>query len=377
MRTCAVIIIAVLACAMPAPAAAQPGSCGMFQVENALLDGRSSFFRVDLPSGATVHVAELNAQVNAIGYAAGQGLLYGMTSRGHVITIDHGGRLRDLGVLRDSGPIRVPSGGLAGAVAGTIAGMVWYLRQGGVLYTVDITPVSGSYLGILRAVKLGYGGDVDDFDLNPADGLLYGVSPALLGGGAIAGIDPATGQVRRMPARLPGGLSYGAVAVGPDRALYATNNGLLILRSRLFRIPLDGTGKVTELASRPAVANSDAAGCRTPPAPPGQQPPPPPPPPQQPVPPPGQQPVPPGTTPGPGSTTTTTAPPTTSQPGPGGPGGPGSAPTGQSGAVQRPPQESSTTAGQETAKKRRFALALLLIIIGATMVARATIIRRR
>jgi hypothetical protein len=336
-------------------------ACAALQVEAATLDGPSTLLSVDLPSGVTTTVATLDQRLNAFGYSAAQNVFYGISSSGRVIRVDRAGITSDVG--------QAPHSGLVQAVAGTIHGDYFYVRASGALYVLNINPASSGFLGLVQARVLwpiDLVLSVDDFDYNPADGLLYGVATRLLGHPEVVTIDPQSGHVHPLDNRvqLPDGPGYGAAVFGPDGALYASNNDEAG-QTTLYRVALDGSGAVTRLAARGKARTIDSAGClaalppTVPPVPPGA--------------PPGVPGVPgapvvPTTTsaavvPGTSATTTsvTTTVPTTVRP---------------PSTGKRPParteEEAVALADRSTQTKRRWGLAVLLLVLGAGAVAAQT-----
>lgn len=242
------------------PAAAAPAVCVALQVQGAGA-GLSALVRVDLPGGRVTPVADLGFRVNAIGYAAGQDVVYGLASHGrsgalsgagHVVTIG-----RD-GTVTDRGPLRSPERATAGAVAGNR----WYLRSGSVLSVVDIDPASRTYLTVVSKVSLrspGLAQTVDDFDLGP-DGLLHGVAAQ----GRLVTINPVDGDVREVEtASLGGGRSYGAAVTGPDGMLYVLGEHVRG-QSVWFRISLRTPAAVESVVNLSSPDHTDAAGCLRP-----------------------------------------------------------------------------------------------------------------
>ncbi|GAA2667985.1 hypothetical protein GCM10010428_22160 [Actinosynnema pretiosum subsp. pretiosum] len=245
--------------------------CASIQVE-ALELGPSSVVSIELPTGAVSALGVLDVRVTAIGYSTAQDLVYGVDADGRVLAFDRRGA-------------RVPlrpsqSDLLRGATSGVVVGDRLVVRSGLQLLAVDIDPTSPDYLLVVDETRLATTGlTLNDFDLNPADGLLYGVVVDSRGVGKVVRVDPATGDVRPAPGTgpLPPGMtSYGSVVLGPDGALYATaNRDATGKRSRQFRVALDGTGTVVELGARVAFSTLDASGClvvRNPPRPQPQQP---------------------------------------------------------------------------------------------------------
>jgi hypothetical protein len=366
-----VIVVAALACAM-------------LQVEAASTGGPSTLLSVELPSGAATTITTLDQRLNALGYSAEQDVYYGISPTGRVIRVDRQGGTADVG--------RVPHPGLAHAVAGTIHGDHFYVRAASVVYVMDINPASAHFLGLVRArvlwpIDIFF--SVDDFDYNPADGLLYGVATKMFGHPEVVTIDPDSGHVHPLATAvtMPDGSSYGAAVLGADGALYARNNNEGG-QSTLYRVALDGSGQVTLLSTRPAARTIDAAGCYAAALPPTVVPPvtttpttPPPAttttPPAEPAPPPTTTPraeptTVPEVTPPPTSTTdpivpaavapplpsptTTATTPTTPRPAP------------KPFKVERP-EEVVAVADRSTETKRRWGLTVLLLVVGAGAVA--------
>lgn len=241
-------------------AAAAPAACVALQVQSAGV-GLSALVRVDLPGGRATPVADLGFRVNAIGYAAGQDVTYGLASHGrsgalsgagHVVTISREG------TVTDRGPLRSPGHGV-GATAGAVSGNRWYLRSGSVLSVVDIDPASRTYLTVVSKVSLrspGLAQTVDDFDLGP-DGLLHGVAAQ----GRLVTINPADGDVREVEAaNLGGGRSYGAAVTGPDGMLYVLGEHVRG-QSVWFRVSLRSPGAVESVVTLSSPDHTDAAGC--------------------------------------------------------------------------------------------------------------------
>ncbi|RSD26025.1 DUF6923 family protein [Amycolatopsis eburnea] len=276
------------------PAAQAPDRCTILQAENERAGAPTTLRLLELPGGATKRLTQAGYWINAMGYSAAQGVVYGVadgTRRGrydhgaHAVRIDGQGTVTDLGVIGRAGATRPVWSLVTGATAGAIAGNRWYVRQDSDLYTVDISPATQDYLRVvhrtpLRPVSLAVG--VDDFAYDPADGLLHGVSTTSRGDNSVVTLDPATGKVVPVPGlRFPPGGAYGSVVLGPG-AIYATANrdGQ---RSVTYRLPRDGSGPAVEVATGPVLVSGDAAGCldEAPPPPPttsSPEPPPPPPP---------------------------------------------------------------------------------------------------
>jgi hypothetical protein len=385
--------------------AREPGGCTVLQAENER-DGAPTTLRLlVLPGGVTKRVSQAGYWINAMGYSAAQDVVYGVadgTRSGryhgaHAVRIDAAGVVTDLGVIRRAGARQPAWSPVTGATAGAIDGDRWYVRQGSDLYTVDIDPGGQDYVRVvhrtpLRPVSLAVG--VDDFAFDPADGLLYGVSTTSRGDSSVVTIDPSSGKVAVVPGlRFPEGGAYGSVVLAPG-AIYATANhdGQ---RSATFRLPRDGSGRPTEVASGPPLVSADAAGCFAEPPPPPSSPPPSTPPEQSSPPPstpPSQSPAPPRTEPPP--VTPAPEPPPTPQPppveqpvvvpptpAPAPPPSPVVTPT-PSTSVPPPPPPSTPRArpeekaepvaqdtGERTEEKRRWGLTTLILVLGGAAAA--------
>ncbi|MBP2330899.1 hypothetical protein JOF56_011284 [Kibdelosporangium banguiense] len=345
------------------PSAAADGECDAFEVYTPKHGSSSTVVRLSLPDGGAGEIGQFGNELNAIGYAAGQNLLYGVSTRSQVVTIDRSGEAVVRGKVH----------GIGDATAGAVSGSTLYLRDGPKLMSLDIDPASPTYLQVTRWKWLSWLADVDDFDFGP-DALLYGVTSA----GMVVSIDPVRGKVRVVakPKALPHG-TYGAVLMSPGRILYAINNRSHG-KSRLYRIALNDPQTATEVAAFPAADTTDAAGClpapriEEPPAPPpSPQPPPPPPPP----PPATQRPSPPAA-PRPPAPTTTSVQPVVRQPAPVPPPIP---PTSTNKPKKSPPPSMRPVAAPvkpDTEKKRRWALTTMVLILGAGAAVAATVRNR-
>ncbi|SMD23625.1 DUF6923 family protein [Kibdelosporangium aridum] len=333
-------------------ARAADGECDAFEVYTPKHGSMSTLVRLALPEGRGAELRKFSNELNAIGYSRSQNLLYGVSTRSHVVTLDRGGTAVDRGKVR----------GIGDATAGAISGSTLFLRDGLKLVSLDINPASPTYLQITRTKWLSWLAHVDDWDFG-SDALLYGVTSV----GMVVSVDPLTGKVRVVakPSGLPVG-TYGAVLMAPGRILYAIVNRSHG-KSRLYRIPLNAPKNTVEVAAFAPADTTDAAGCLTPPpvveppAPPPQPPPPPPPPPSQ-------RPTPPRTS-TPRPTTTTPPPPPVRQviqPPP--PPSPPPAPTTTKTRKSPPPSAKPVAAPRkpDTEKKRRWAITTVVLIIGAS-----------
>ncbi|CAL9562154.1 hypothetical protein SUDANB95_04619 [Actinosynnema sp. ALI-1.44] len=358
-------------------------ACVALQVE-ADHHGPSTVYRLELPSGQAQVLTTLDARVNAVGYSVPQDRVYGVDADGDVVALDRTGRP----VARSTGHPHV----LRHAAAGAVVAEKLVVRVGHLLFWVDIDPKSDKYLRVVREAWLWpppHALNVDDFDLNPMDGLLYGVATFPYGRAYVVAIDPGTGRVDRVPGtgELPATHGYGAVVMGRDGALYVTSNNHKG-RSVLHRVALDGSGAVTEITSRRARWSIDATSClATPPIvdpiPPDPTVPPTTPPTTPPSDPPADQPsvpprvppvVPPTTTtppapppPGAPPNTAPTAPPATP------PADPPERPDPTRDPMRRPePKAEKISDGNRNVREqRRWGLVAIILILGAGAVARA------
>ncbi|GIG56959.1 hypothetical protein Lfu02_13310 [Longispora fulva] len=252
-RSSAAVAVAMLAgcwaaLGLPAPGGADPPTgCrnGFYLVRG------STLFRYDENAGDRTTVAVLPVPVNALGYAPGQGLFYGVGDYhggSHLVTVSPGG------TVTDKGPV---PGGLRGAFAGAVSGRTWYVRSDDELSVVDIAPGSPTFLKVTARIELSRDVELGDFDVDPADGALYGVDTDH-GPGRLTRVDPATGDVTWLPTSptLPGAGSYGAVVITPDGTLHALNNAT----GRLYHVRRPG-GQVTSTADGSATQHADAARC--------------------------------------------------------------------------------------------------------------------
>ncbi|TCO52505.1 DUF6923 family protein [Actinocrispum wychmicini] len=340
------------------PAAAADGACDAFEVYTPRHGSSSTLVRLDLPSGQARDVRTFADELNGIGYAASQNLLYGISTKSHVVTINPGGAVVDRGKVFDVGD----------ATAGAISGSTLFLRDGGRLLSLDIDPKSPTYLRIIHVKWLSWFADVDDFDFG-SDGLLYGVTSSA----TVVTIDPLHGTVHTVarPKALPNG-TYGAILMAPGRILYAINNRVGS-SSRLYRIPLADPQAASEVASFPAADATDAAGCLPPPPviePPTSNPPtptqPPPPAPAPPkLPAPVRKPLP---------TTPSTTPPPSAQPVT----QPSQSPPATTPHKPPPPSRRPVAAPvqPDTPKKRRWALTTLVLVLGGGAAVGATVRNR-
>jgi hypothetical protein len=328
------------------PAVAADGACDAFEVYTPKHGSSSTVVRLDLPSATATAVTKFGNEVNAIGYSPGQNLLYGVSTRSQVITINRAG------VSTDRGKVH----GIGDATAGAISGSTLYLRDGTKLVNLDIDPASPTYLKVVKTKWLSWFADVDDWDFG-SDALLYGVTS----NGTVVSVDPVRGKVRPIarPEALHHG-TYGAVLMAPGRILYAIANRVHG-KSRLYRIPLGAPETAAEIAAFEPADTTDAAGCM--PAPPVIEPPAPPPP--VPAPPPvAPRPAPPVTRPV--ADTTTPAPPTVPAPVVVPPPAPPNPPAPTSRKKPLPePKPAAARVPPDTEKKRRVALTTLIIILGA------------
>jgi hypothetical protein len=240
------------------------------------------------------------------------------------------------------------------------------------LYAIGVDPSSSAFDAVARVLPLHprwLSDEVDDFAVDTANGLLYGLRGDAGGPASVVSVDPNSGAVAqvRVVQGLPGWADYGSVVLS-GQTMYAIADDVLG-QSRLYRIPLDGSGGPIQLASWSAAEVTDLAGCLATPVPPTTPPPPPPTTTHQPTPPPPTttttpkpvpaQVIPPTTTIEP-TTTTVPPPPTTPPPLP--------APTSPP-AVLPQAQLLAKVSEQERNTERRWALTAVLIIFGGGAVA--------
>jgi hypothetical protein len=242
----AVCLVAVALVLTPA-AGATPESCTVLEVADGTLLVRT------LPADTATTAGTLDRTVNAIGLVGGTA--YGLTAAGHVVTFDRSGRRQDLGPVR--GFPRVVD-----AAGGTVVGDRWYVRSGPLLFAVDVAAASPFYLHVIATVPLHpatLAVGVDDFDVDPVSGAIYGVAQPIPGHGVVVRIDVADGALTPAGGTTPGGAGYGSVSFGPDGALYVRQDDSRG-RSIRYRVAPSG-GTATVLDSGPAVHTADATGC--------------------------------------------------------------------------------------------------------------------
>lgn len=114
-------VIGLAAAVSTGPAAAAvPAACVALQVQGAG-GGLSALVRVELPGGRVTPIAPLPFRVNAIGYAAGQDVTYGLATHGPSGTLSGGGHVVTIGrdgSVTDRGPLRWPGQANAGIRTG-------------------------------------------------------------------------------------------------------------------------------------------------------------------------------------------------------------------------------------------------------------------
>jgi GEVED domain len=212
-----------------------------------------SLVRYDEVSNRYLRIATLPGFVNALAYAPGPALVYGIAGS-RIVTIDTGGHLVDRGAAPH---------GTSGAYVGAIAGNRWFLRSGGAMSVLSIDRSSSAYLHVIAVVPVHIDGELGDWDINPSDRSLYGIAA---GGGParLVRVDPQTGAVTVVahPRGLPPHDNYGAIAIGDGGLLTAFDNAtgrsysLLLAHPSLATIQRAG-GTVAPAAS----GHADAAGC--------------------------------------------------------------------------------------------------------------------
>ncbi|HEX3781652.1 MAG TPA: hypothetical protein VHX38_18475 [Pseudonocardiaceae bacterium] len=222
---------------------------------------------MDTSTGSATEITQLGYQVNAIGYASQQNLAYGIATRDGRHGFGDGGHLVSIGpqgALVDLGPVHGGFGRLSDAVAGAVIGSQLYLHADGLLYSVGIDPNGSGFRSVTRVVGLHpdwLADGIDDFDLDTANGLLYGVGTADGWHPALLSVDPSSGTVRQVRTLqgLPALASYGSVVLA-GQVMYAVADEAGG-RARLYRIPLDGSGSATEISDGPPASVTDMAGC--------------------------------------------------------------------------------------------------------------------
>lgn len=272
----ACVILVISLSLLSTQAGAATTNCVALEVRTAQWGGgASSLLRVDLTAGSSSTVTQLGYQVNAIGYAGQQNLVYGIASRGagRLVRISTQGALSDLGQVRGAGGL------LSDAVAGAVLGSDLYVRSDGSLIAIGVDPSRSDFGAVAKVTPLRpewLADDVDDFAVDSANGLLYGVRGDVGGSAAVVSIDPGSGAVAqvRTVQGLPGWADYGSVVLS-GQTMYAIADDVFG-QSRLYRIPLDGSGAAIQLAGWSAANVTDMAGCLATPTPPTTPPPPPP-----------------------------------------------------------------------------------------------------
>ncbi|WP_027345968.1 DUF6923 family protein [Hamadaea tsunoensis] len=226
---------------LPGP---DPAAChnGFYLVEGHTL------VRFDESAARSVTVAQLPPQLNAIVYAQAGDRIVGLADEQdgpHVISVGPAGDVADRG--------RAPAL-LRGAYAAAADGNAWLIQSadGDELISVDL-----GTLAVTRRTPLSVPVSLGDWELNPADGRLYGVAAGPVA--KLTAVDPATGTVSTVAAlpRLPHGSSYGAVAISPFGTLYALHNGT----GRLYAIPLADPAQTAVVADGSTVYHADGATC--------------------------------------------------------------------------------------------------------------------
>jgi hypothetical protein len=361
---CALLVMSLSL--LSARAGAATANCLALEVRTAQWGGDTpTLLRVDLGSGSASTVAPLGYEMNGIGYAPKQNVVYGIATRagGRLVRIDADGTLSDLG------PVRGSHGRLSDAVAGAVLGSDLYVAADDELYAIGVDPSSGDFASVARRVPLRpewLADGVDDFAVNTANGLLYGVSGGRGRAASVVSVDPGSGAVREVQVvqGLPGWADYGSVVLA-GQVMYAIADDVFG-QSRLYEIPLDGSGAAIQLAGWSPVEITDMAGCLATPAPPTTPPPPtppptitrnaPPPPPATTTKPVPAQVIPPPSTTIPPTVPTTTPPPTRP------------IPTTARGSLPAATLLAQAS-GRERNIERRWALATVLLVFGGGAVA--------
>ncbi|MEV6524839.1 hypothetical protein AB0M43_23045 [Longispora sp. NPDC051575] len=162
----------------------------------------------------------------------------------HLVTIEADGTTRDRGTV---GPRFDES--YAGAM---VAGR-YHVAAEGRMYVLDPDTAT-----VLASAPMDVTATVGDWEYDPADGGLYGVTaeghaPALL-----LRTDPGTGNTRTV-GKLPES-AYGSAFLGPGRTLYTLANNDAG-RSSWYAVPLARPADTAKLGAGPQAATSDATGC--------------------------------------------------------------------------------------------------------------------
>lgn len=183
-------------------------------------------------------VSQLPVQVNALAYIQKEEVFYGIAGK-RFVTITASGELTDRGPVPSS---------LEGAYAAASDGPHWIVQGSHDIFTLD-TPA----LTVVSKVPLTE--DLGDWDFNPADGMLYGVTAVP----ALVRIDPSTGasSVVAQPPGLATGSNYGAAAID----LYGTLHVLHNSTGRVYHIPLSSPSSVTLSTLDLKAFHADAASC--------------------------------------------------------------------------------------------------------------------
>jgi hypothetical protein len=244
-------LMLLLTVATTTPAHAGIASSAVPACRNGLyLIAGTALSHLDTTSGRDLPVATLPRPVNALAYAADQNLFYGVS--GHrVVTVDPAGQ------LTDRGP--VPSG-TSGAYAGAILGDRWFVRSSGALHVLSVDPHSSHYLHVIATAPVSLTGVLGDWDVDPADGRLYGLVTGGPGPVRLVRIDPGSGAVTVLatPSGLPNHSSYGGVVISA---------GVLSARynpdGTLYSLPLAHPDQISarHLGGGSATGHDDAAGC--------------------------------------------------------------------------------------------------------------------
>ncbi len=187
-------------------------------------------------------VSSLPAQVNALAYLPKEEMFYGVAGK-RFVTITSAGELTDRGPVPQD---------LEGAYAAATLGEHWIVQGGHSIVTHEVPSLTA-----VATVPLSPDFELGDWDVNPDDKMLYGVTagrqPQLIQ------IDPRSGAVKEIaaPAGLPPGSSYGAAAID----LYGTLQVLHNSTGRIFRVPLADPSRATSVLSGFKAFHADAAAC--------------------------------------------------------------------------------------------------------------------
>ena len=239
------LVLLVVALTVPAGATvhappprteAPPCRNGFFLVQG------SHLTRFDERAARHLPVAHLPVHVDALAYIERDNRFYGIAGS-RAVTVTTGGAVTFVGHL----PHELP-----GARAAASRGPQWIVLAHGEIVTMRVPDLT-----VVSRVRLSRWIDVGDWDLNPADGMLYGLSSGWRP--QLVRVDPATGSVAvsAVPRDLPPGGGFGAVAIDPHGTLHALHDA----KDRLYHIPLRSPERASSSTVDLPGGRSDAASC--------------------------------------------------------------------------------------------------------------------